>query len=360
MRESSSSSSLSSDADVVQENIARAIKENENRESARKLAAAKMWTFVAENTRSCVSCNADISGRPMSHTKCYSCFSGRLRSDGSAGSAPHPTTVCLFCDKSGHTVDRCPNRLPHGHPDKLVEKAPCGRSIANVLGSSLDKSSTSWIRDMEEFVGSHTQCMVAACDGKAEEGAHVWVQGDRSSYYIAALCKRCNHRHGEEEICWCRYISKGEEPKQWIPIRNVWLMKVRNKTKDLLFLPFREWCETRPPTHVFRERCNKFCIGGHCNARARGESLLQGSEGGAGNGRKRARSSGSNSNKRWCDDCGIDISDKPEHHSVCLRCYRQDSEYESERRCCDDCGTDISDMPEHHFVCLRCYKRNNR
>jgi hypothetical protein len=91
----------------------------------------------------------------------------------------------------------------------------------------------------------------------------VWVEGERRFYYVARLCKSCNHRHGEEEICYCRYIEKGEEPKQWMPIRDMWLFKVGGKSQSLLYLPFREWCSsTGPPSHGHRQRCSRFCVGG--------------------------------------------------------------------------------------------------
>jgi hypothetical protein len=348
-----------------------------------------------ENARSCtgLGCNVDISDSPRRHTKCYSCFYSSHHSGSAASSSPHPTTVCAFCDRTGHTVDQCPFRLPHDHPDKVIEEPPCGRYIANILGSCLDKSSTSWIRRTEELLGSHTQCMVAGCDGKAEEGAHVWVKGDRTSYFIAALCKRCNHRHGEEEICWCRYISRKEEPKHWIPIRNVWLMKLKWANRDLQFLPFREWCESKPPAHVFRERCCQFCIGGsHRGARHSSGNHI--SRGGG----------------RTCA-CGADISDRPMNHKQCLNCFGGHSSTSSSSssnnssgfggggfgggfqhqrrssgasssslsdrinqrknagknvgkneggRSCKDCGQDISGKPKSHKMCDHCFGGNRR
>jgi hypothetical protein len=94
------------------------------------------------------------------------------------------------------------------------------------------------------------------------EGAHVWVEGERRAYFIARLCRRCNHRHGDEEICACRYIGRREEPRRWMPIRDLWLYKIMalEPGGDDVFAPFRVWCaETAAPSHGPRERCSRFC-----------------------------------------------------------------------------------------------------
>lgn len=95
-----------------------------------------------------------------------------------------------------------------------------------------------------------------------------------------------------------------------------------------------------------------------------------------------------------CRACSEDMSRAPDHHEVCLRCYRrghggvesrrhcisdrseqheESSEEEEEclpcyrgghggaqlRRQCTECRAGISDRPEHHEVCLQCYRRGH-
>jgi hypothetical protein len=80
--------------------------------------------------------------------------------------------------------------------------------------------------------------------------------------------------------------------------------------------------------------------------------------------------------RRWCERCGIDISDRPPNHTVCLNCFRGDrgrahhdiydrghraygfaTPQNMNARSCMSCGTDISDRPPNHTVCLRCYRQ---
>ena len=99
------------------------------------------------------------------------------------------------------------------------------------------------------------------CGGEATEGAHVWVEGERRAYFIARLCRSCNHRHGDEELCYCAYIGRGEEPRRWMPIRDLWLYKCMAANPvdvDSVFAPFREWCRETAP-HGPRDRCSRFC-----------------------------------------------------------------------------------------------------
>jgi hypothetical protein len=74
---------------------------------------------------------------------------------------------------------------------------------------------------------------------------------------------------------------------------------------------------------------------------------------------------------RQCEGCGIDVSDKPASHRVCLKCFlsaksksKPESEssesdhFERERQCrqCEGCGIDLSDKPASHRVCLKCFR----
>ena len=117
------------------------------------------------------------------------------------------------------------------------------------------------------MVGPQDRCMALGCEGPAEHGAHVWLEGERRFFYVALFCRNCNHRHGGEEICFCRYIGLREEPAAWIPIRDTWLYKHGTAPgappEHNALRPFDEWCRTNgPPAHGRRDRCCLFCPGG--------------------------------------------------------------------------------------------------
>ena len=66
---------------------------------------------------------------------------------------------------------------------------------------------------------------------------------------------------------------------------------------------------------------------------------------------------------RDCEECGADITDKPDEHSLCLSCFRQlrkggNSQASGRKRVhrCESCGTDISDQPDDHDQCLSCFR----
>ena len=200
-----------------------------------------------------------------------SCYAASY-ANGSRIPPPAPVSAriqCLFCNTSGHDADHCPRTRPFAERRGDAEPPPRNRRIVNIQGSSWDSPAfRSWRNEAEHFVGPEKICAVLGCGRDAVEGAHVWVEGERRAYFIARLCRRCNHRHGDEEICYCRYIGRGEDPKCWMPIRDMWLYKMMSKPSasgasggDTIFEPFQEWCrETAPPTHGrFRNRCSRFC-----------------------------------------------------------------------------------------------------
>jgi hypothetical protein len=168
---------------------------------------------------------------------------------------------CSFCNAAGHDVEHCPRTRPYAE-QRGAEPPPRHRRIANIQGSSWDAPAfRSWRKEAEFYTGPERICAVLGCGREAVEGAHVWVEGERRAYFIARLCRRCNHRHGDEEICCCRYIGRGEEPRSWMPIRDMWLYKIKLIGGNKIFEPFQEWCrETAPPTHSrLRDRCSRFC-----------------------------------------------------------------------------------------------------
>ena len=193
---------------------------------------------------------------------------GSVSSIGSA--ATSSTAQCVFCKAEGHTWEGCPRRLTYNDPrcGLRAEAPPKGRFVANIYGSSEDdrRVSSSWITEVEQYVGPQITCVALDCGAPAEMGCHVWVRGVRDAYFIAPFCRHCNHRHGHEEICHCRYIGRGEEPAQWIAIRDVWLLKqTATDTSNVreLFAPFRTYCERQhiegPYAVSPRWRCSRYC-----------------------------------------------------------------------------------------------------
>ena len=87
----------------------------------------------------------------------------------------------------------------------------------------------------------------------------MWVRGERRFYFVAALCRQCNHRHGDEEICYCMYIGQRKEPVGWMPLRDTWLFKVGSEDGGH-WDPFRDWCG-ESEAHGWRERCSRYCVG---------------------------------------------------------------------------------------------------
>jgi hypothetical protein len=191
------------------------------------------------------------------------CFA-RARVDGAPiATVPAAPVGCSFCDKAGHVLGACPRMLPFGHPRRSHSPPPRGRRVVNIQGSSWDlPECASWRAQAEEFLGPETKCVVLGCDGSAEEGCHVFVEGDRDHYFIARMCRKCNHRHGSEEMCYHRFVEGREDPRAWIPIRDVWLYKIGGPGGSH-WGPFRDWCkETTGPSHGARTRCSGFCVGG--------------------------------------------------------------------------------------------------
>ena len=198
---------------------------------------------------------------------------GYIPSYGIRTAPPSPdraTAQC--CGHAGHTRAHCP-RL-QGLFDSRHPPAPPTRSqrVCNVMGSKHDLPliGGTWLDEYFRACGPQYDCAVLGCDGVATVGAHVFLEGDRSTYYIAPFCAGCNHRHGHEEMCHCKFIKGGAEPLQWLALKNVWLRKmpvVKN-----MWAPFVAWCEEAPPTpHAYRELCHPLrCSGGGGAGESRG------------------------------------------------------------------------------------------
>ena len=60
---------------------------------------------------------------------------------------------------------------------------------------------------------------------------------------------------------------------------------------------------------------------------------------------------------RSCQKCGTGISDRPENHILCFRCFCSRTSIKSSRRkrTCQRCRADISDRPKNYALCFRCF-----
>ena len=166
--------------------------------------------------------------------------------------------VCGFCEREGHSIGTCPRTKPSTSKD---EPPPTQRRVCNIVGTKFDSAplGSSWILELVKMNGETRECAALGCRNAAVEGAHVWLEGERRFYFIAPFCKLCNHRHGGEEICHCRYVHKGEDPQQWIAIKDTWLYKIIGKTA---MEKLEGYCkEKKGEQHSFRDQCCKDCPG---------------------------------------------------------------------------------------------------
>jgi hypothetical protein len=64
---------------------------------------------------------------------------------------------------------------------------------------------------------------------------------------------------------------------------------------------------------------------------------------------------------RPCQDCGVDIGDQPQHHELCLPCFRRQQPrghfqiQQRHGRRCLHCCADISIRPTNHTLCYACF-----
>lgn len=190
---------------------------------------------------------------------------GRSQLARARGGADASAVRCFFCDREGHSVRDCPRMLTYDARDpSLRELPPKNRRVVNIKGSSLDlPSARSWQAEAESILGPSPLCAVLGCVRQAEEGAHVFVEGERDAYFIAPMCKPCNHRHGHSEMCFCRFVTRREEPQAWISIRDMWLMKIKFRgATDVFWRPFSDFCAEKSGAHGYRDRCSVYCVGG--------------------------------------------------------------------------------------------------
>lgn len=83
---------------------------------------------------------------------------------------------------------------------------------------------------------------------------------------------------------------------------------------------------------------------------------------------ERSRGRKDKSRRRECELCRKDISEQPEMHQRCLKCFKEfDSDgnlksarvaeacTRSKKRTCCECGSDISKQPASHWLCPDCF-----
>ena len=184
----------------------------------------------------------------------------------------------------------------------------------------------------------------------AEVGGHIWIRG-RNSAFVAPICKSCNYHKNAN-----RMQGSGSQLKHHTVVVDIGMTKDMRTATRRIAVQARN-CDdcgsdiSSCPSH------HTVCLG--CW----------------------------NRDKRPCQECGVDISDRPSNHKVCYECYsrsgetcnkRKASPNESSRttgasllalgaatgamlmlfdRPCQECGVDISDRPSNHKVCYECYSR---
>lgn len=182
----------------------------------------------------------------------------------------------------------------------------------NVDGSSNAKRpSSSWIGHWEHMTGLTRDrlCSYSDCNTVAKYGGHVWLKGH--GVFIAPLCQICNRYWNAE--------------------------RMQNMEGNDSFL--------RKGTTVVRVEYSD----GMKKANRR-FSLNEEEE---------------EEPVRRCSDCNTDISDRPDSHTRCLRCFRSSRAYKANAagkrreddytRLCINCRANISEQPENHRQCPRCF-----
>jgi len=201
------------------------------------------------------------------------------------------------------------------------------------------------IEDAEIATGrSRGRCSFEGCERQATVGGHVWIA--RRGPVLAPICRQCNYcRNAERVQDGGSYLRAGVE------------VTVVEYTEGMANAP-RRFTES-----VDDEPSCRSC-GTDISDRDSGHTLCLGCYRRETNGGEDGRAS--NIGSRPCQTCGTDISDRPSNHSVCLGCYRGARRESAGGRAsfgsrpCQTCGTDISDRPSNHSVCLGCYRGARR
>jgi hypothetical protein len=198
----------------------------------------------------------------------------------------------------------------------------------------------SFIRDAERATGRRRgRCSYDGCERDAVVGGHVHARGFGA--VIAPICRECNSPRNLS-----RRQGGGSRLRAGIAVTRA------EVTEGMLTgerrYAHRSWREGHRGGDVCRD-CGVTRV-------ERGRDACERCR------RRRAlRPDATAAATRRSCACGVDISDRPVKHTVCLRCYRRGSfgSTSSTRRSCRECGVDISDRPASHTVCLRCYRRGS-
>ncbi len=199
----------------------------------------------------------------------------------------------------------------------------------------------SFIRDAERATGRRRgRCSYDGCERDAVVGGHVHARG--FGVVIAPICRECNAPRND-----ARRQGGGSRLRAGIAVTRAEVTEGM-LTGDRRYAS-RSWggdhrggdvCRDCGVTRVERGR-------DACEPCRRRRALRPDATAAA--------------TRRSCGECGVDISDRPVWHTVCLRCYRRGSfgSTASTRRSCRECGEDISNRPASHTVCFRCYRRGS-
>ena len=196
------------------------------------------------------------------------------------------------------------------------------------------------IEDCEIATGcSRGRCSYEGCERRAIDGGHVWIAG--SGPVLAPICRQCNScRNAKRMQGGGSYLRAGVK------------VTVAEHTEGMATAP-RRFAESVDDASACRS------CGTDISDRTSGHTLCLDCYRRETNGGEQGHAS--NLGNRSCQTCGTDISDAPSNHSVCLDCYHSarggsaGGRASFGNRSCQTCGTDISDRPSNHSVCLDCY-----
>ena len=198
----------------------------------------------------------------------------------------------------------------------------------------------SFIRDAERATGRRRgRCSYDGCERDAVVGGHVHARGFGA--VIAPICRECNSPRNLS-----RRQGGGSRLRAGIAVTRA------EVTEGMLTGERRYAHRSWGGGHRERDVCRDCGVTRVERGRDACERCRR---------RRALRPDATAAATRRSCACGVDISDRPVRHTVCLRCYRRGSfgSTSSTRRSCRECGVDISDRPASHTVCLRCYRRGS-
>jgi hypothetical protein len=241
----------------------------------------------------------------------------------------------------------------NNHHD-MVYRLDESKEAWNVDGSSDAIADLgSWIKEAEAATGrKRGRCSYEDCNSPAEVGGHVWIK--KLGCFIAPICKKCNYHENVN-----RMQGSGARLRANIEVTKTTQTEgMRTSVRRFAEIVTARECEECGIDITDRPDDHTVCL-----ACFRGESQrkkgkneeIRRVQGIYGEGRKVKR----DAYGHRCQSCGDDISDQPDDHQQCLSCFRARkviAPNRIRRHRCNSCGDDISDQPDDHQLCLSCFR----